>query len=77
VRGFYGGKDGRITGGLPALVEAMRAAGKDFEARVYPEAGHAFFNDGRPTYDVAAARDAFARTLAFFRDQLGSSTAAG
>ena len=77
VRGFYGGKDARITGGLPAFVEAMRAAGKDFEPRVYPEAGHAFFNDGRPTYDVAATRDAFARTLAFFHDQLASSAAAG
>jgi carboxymethylenebutenolidase len=77
VRGFYGGKDARIIGGLPAFMEAMRAAGKDFEPRVYPEAGHAFFNDGRPAYDLAAARDAFARTLAFFGDQLVSPTSAG
>jgi carboxymethylenebutenolidase len=71
LRGFYGGKDARITSGVPAFVEAMRAAGKSFEAQIYPEAGHAFFNDGRPAYDASASRDAFSRTLAFFREALG------
>ena len=70
VLGFYGGKDQRITSHVPAFVEAMVAARQRFEHVVYPEAGHAFFNDNRPSYDVAAARDAFARTLAFFRDAL-------
>ncbi len=68
--GFYGGTDQRITGQLPAFVEAMGGAGKRFEHFVYERAGHAFFNDGRPSYDVAAARDAFPRTLAFLRDAL-------
>lgn len=70
VLGFYGGKDQRITPGVPALAEAMASAGKSFQHHVYPEAGHAFFNDGRPSYDVGAARDAFARVLAFLRDTL-------
>jgi carboxymethylenebutenolidase len=70
VRGFYGGQDERITGQVPAFAEAMRAAGKSFEPQIYPQAGHAFFNDGRPSYDAAAARDAFARVLTFFRDAL-------
>ncbi len=72
VLGFYGGSDQRITGQVPAFAAAMAAAGKNFEHHVYPQAGHAFFNDGRPTYDVAAARDGFARTLAFLRDTLAS-----
>lgn len=70
VAGFYGGRDTRITGQVPAFTEAMRAAGKRFEPRIYPDAGHAFFNDSRPSYDVAAARDAFPRLLGFLRDTL-------
>ncbi len=70
VLGFYGGTDQRLAGQLPAFAEAMAGAGKKFEHHVYPQAGHAFFNDGRPSYDVAASRDAFARTLAFLRDTL-------
>jgi dienelactone hydrolase len=31
---------------------------------------HAFFNDTRPAYDVRAARDSFARLLAFLRQTL-------
>ena len=72
VLGLYGGKDQRITGQLPALIEAMATAGKTFQHQLYPEAGHAFFNDGRPTYVVTAARDAFVRALAFLRDALAT-----
>jgi carboxymethylenebutenolidase len=72
VLGMFGGKDQRITGQVPALAQAMAAAGKSFEHHVYPEAGHAFFNDGRPSYQADAARDAFARTLTFLRDALTS-----
>jgi carboxymethylenebutenolidase len=43
----------------------MSAAGKPFEHHTYPGAPHAFFNDTRPSYRVGAARDAWARTLAF------------
>ncbi|HLK88944.1 MAG TPA: dienelactone hydrolase family protein [Polyangia bacterium] len=70
VLGLYGGADQRILAGLPAFTEAMKAAGKRFEQVVYDGVGHAFFNDGRPTYDVGAARDGFARVLAFLKDTL-------
>jgi carboxymethylenebutenolidase len=66
VLGFYGGEDPRITGTVPALAAAMEAAGKDFEWHIYPGAPHAFFNDTRRSYDVDAARDAWARALGFF-----------
>ena len=70
--GFFGGEDQRLMAQLPAFVAAMDAAGKSFQHHVYPQAGHAFFNDGRISYDVDAARDAFARTLTFLRQALAS-----
>jgi carboxymethylenebutenolidase len=70
VLGFYGGDDKRITDAVPAFAEAMAAAGKSFAPHIYAGVPHAFFNDTRPSYRVAAARDAFSRTLAFLNEQL-------
>lgn len=69
--GMYGGKDQAVTAAVPAFAEAMAAAGRRFEHRVYPDAPHAFFDDTRPSYRVRAARDAWARTLGFLAEQLG------
>jgi carboxymethylenebutenolidase len=71
VLGLYGEADS----GIPvAQVEAMRAvltqAGKPHEFVVYPNAPHAFFADYRPSYRPEAARDAWARCLAWFRRHL-------
>jgi carboxymethylenebutenolidase len=71
IVGFYGAEDVRVTSGVPALEQTLREAGVPFEAHVYPGAPHAFFNDTRPSYRVDAARDAWARTLAFFARELG------
>lgn len=39
----------------------------------YPDAQHGFFNEVRPeVYDAAAADDAWTKTLAFFRRELGA-----
>jgi carboxymethylenebutenolidase len=70
VVGFYAALDTRITDAVPAFAEAMRAAGRTFEPHVYEGAQHAFFNDTRSSYDVRAARDAFARALDLFRRTL-------
>lgn len=70
TRGFYGENDPRIMEGVPGFEQALEAAGVDHELRVYPDAGHAFFNDGRPSYRQEAARDAWARTLQFFAEAL-------
>ncbi len=53
-----------------ALVERLTADGKEVEAYFY-DAGHAFFNDQRPTaYVPDAAAPAWERTLAFLRTHL-------
>jgi carboxymethylenebutenolidase len=70
VYGFYGSEDERITGAVSGLEVAMQAVGKSFEAKVYQGAGHAFFNDSRASYNVDAARDAWARTLGLFNQYL-------
>jgi carboxymethylenebutenolidase len=69
---IYGGKDT----GVPAadakpLEEKLKAMGKNVETVVYPEAGHAFFNDSRANaYDPKASVDAWKRTLEHLRKAL-------
>jgi dienelactone hydrolase len=70
VIAFYGAKDQRVNAGIPGFLEAMRAAGKSFEYRVYEGAGHAFFNVDSPGYDAKAVRDSYSRLLAFFMKTL-------
>jgi carboxymethylenebutenolidase len=72
LRGFYGRDDPRIVSGLPAFEEALGEAGVDHELRIYPDTGHAFFNDTRPSYRPEAARDAWGHMLAFFAQTLES-----
>ncbi|MEB3103526.1 dienelactone hydrolase family protein [Ferviditalea candida] len=71
VLGFYGGQDPNITNLIPGFQEEMKKHGKAFEAVVYPDAKHAFYNDTNPTYDVNSARDAFARSLVFLNRVVG------
>ncbi|MHA7279360.1 dienelactone hydrolase family protein [Arthrobacter sp. MDT2-2] len=66
VLAFYGQDDHALITALPALDAAMADAGVDFTARVYPGAGHAFFNDSnRFAYRPDAAADAWDLTLDF------------
>jgi carboxymethylenebutenolidase len=73
VLGLYGAEDARINAGLGDLVKAMAEHKKDFEMRLYPGAGHAFFNDtASTTYRKEAAQDAWDRVLRFYRRTLVS-----
>jgi carboxymethylenebutenolidase len=72
VLAFYGDQDTSLMDALPALEKAMTDAGVAFEAKVYPDTGHAFFNDTNPrTFDPAAAGDAWGRSLEFLRANVG------
>jgi carboxymethylenebutenolidase len=67
ILGNYGAEDMRINAHLDELVKAMVTYKKDFEMRIYPNAGHAFFNDTTPMYNKVAARDAWERVLRFYK----------
>jgi carboxymethylenebutenolidase len=71
ILGLYGADDG----GIPvAQVEEwgrkLTSFGKTNEMVVYPGAGHAFFNDTRPSYNLEAARDAWGKALGWLRTHL-------
>ena len=68
VLGLYGGKDQ----GIPLeAVEKMKAALRDAKSasdiHVYPEAGHAFHADYRPSYVKDAADDGWRKLTAWFK----------
>ena len=66
--GLYGGKDPSIPVELVRQAEARaKAAKKTVEIVIYPDAGHAFHADYRPSYNKAAAEDGWKRTLAWFK----------
>jgi carboxymethylenebutenolidase len=68
VLGLYGAQDQGIpVATVDRMKEACKAAGKTCEFVVYPDAGHAFNADYRPTYREGPAKDGWARLLAWFK----------
>jgi len=78
---FNGGKDARIAAAMPALDSMMKALGKTYTAMNYEGAIHGFLreqDDPKATRDeaeeqanLAAAKDAWPRTIAFLKQRLG------
>jgi carboxymethylenebutenolidase len=70
--GIYGEADKGIPPSeVERLQKALDAAGKkDYDLHIYPDAPHAFFNDGRKSYREDAARDAWGKTIRFFNQHL-------
>lgn len=66
----YAELDTRINEGWPAYEQALKAAGKTYEAHIYPGVNHGFHNDSTPRYDEAAAELAWDRTVEWFRRYL-------
>ncbi len=82
IVGSYGAKDNTLRSDPARLERALTANGIDHDVKVYPDAGHSFLNDHRPSevpalvrvtaplmhseYHDPSARDARARILAFF-----------
>lgn len=77
-----GSKDARIGAAMPAVDSMMHAIGKDYFGKNYEGAVHGFLraqDDPKAQRDpaeeqanLAAARDAWPRTLAFLRKHLGA-----
>jgi carboxymethylenebutenolidase len=73
VLGNYGGDDkGPAPEQVKAFEEAMKKAGKSVDIKIYEGAGHAFANVNNPWggYREAAAKDAWARSVAFLAAHL-------
>jgi len=54
----------------PAYETALKANKVRYQAYIYPGTNHGFHNDTTPRYDEAAAKLAWSRTLAFFKEHL-------
>lgn len=68
VLGLYGAKDQGIPlDDVEAMRQALRKAGSASELVVYPDAGHAFHADYRPSYRKEAADDGWKRLQAWLK----------
>jgi carboxymethylenebutenolidase len=72
VLGLYAERDSYMP---PPAVDELRkqlqSLGKKADLRVYPDTDHGFFNDDRPeVHDKGAAKDAWQRTVQFFKTNL-------
>ena len=67
VLAIYGALDTRITGEAEAVKASLAKNSRPSEVKIYDGANHAFFNDTGANYNEAAAKDAWAKTLAWFR----------
>ena len=69
VLGLYGGADQSIpVDTREHMAAACKAAGKTCDFVVYPDAPHGFNAGYRPSYRPEAAKDGWARMLAWFKD---------
>ena len=68
ILGLYGGLDRGITQEAVAQMRAkLKAAGGPSQIVVYPDAGHGFHADYRPSYNARDAADGDRRLLAWFK----------
>ena len=68
VLGLYGAQDQGIpVADVEAMRAALNAAGKEAAFQIYPDAGHAFHADYRPSYRPDAAADGWQRLLAWLQ----------
>lgn len=72
VLGLYGENDARVNATVPPADSAMKAMGKIFEHHAFTGAGHGFLRaqDGQNGANLAATREAWPRTVAWFRTHL-------
>jgi carboxymethylenebutenolidase len=69
VLGLYGAADQSIpVDSVEKMQEACKAAGKTCEVKIYPETPHGFNADYRPSYRPEAAKDGWAKMMAWFKD---------
>lgn len=67
----YAETDPRVNAGWPDYEKALKAAGIEYTAYIYPGVTHGFHNDTTPRYNPAAAELSWTRTIEFFKKKLG------
>lgn len=74
VLGLYGGNDARVNATIPAADSALRVLGRTYVRNIYDGAGHGFLRQqtGMNGANLAATRQAWPATIAWFRTYLGS-----
>jgi carboxymethylenebutenolidase len=71
VLGLFGEEDGNPNPADVAKIDAeLTRLGKPHEFHSYAAAGHAFMNEGRPSYREDAAADAWQKCIAWFQKHL-------
>lgn len=71
VLGLFGEEDGNPNPADVAKLDTeLSRLGKAHEFHSYAGAGHAFMNEGRPSYRAEAAQDAWAKCVAWFQRHL-------
>jgi carboxymethylenebutenolidase len=71
VMAHYAENDQGINAGIAAFEEALKKNNKEYQIFTYPGTGHAFNNDSNPDrYNAEAAKLAWSRTVAFFKEKL-------
>jgi carboxymethylenebutenolidase len=66
----YAEHDERINAMWPGFETALKANGARYEMHRYPGTQHGFHNNSTPRYNEAAAKLAWDRTIAFFKQNL-------
>ena len=74
VLGLYGGNDARVDATIPPADSALRALGRIYVPTIYTGAGHGFLRQqtGMDGANMAATRQAWPATIAWFRKYVGS-----
>ncbi len=71
VLGLFAEKDGFVNPDVVnALEQTLDNAGVGTDFHIYPDVDHAFFNDEREVYNLAAATDAWNRVQDFFEKHI-------
>lgn len=72
VLGLYGQNDNRVNSTIPEAEKELKKPGKRYEYEIYDGAGHGFLRaqDGGDGANLLAAKKAWARTIAFFKETL-------
>ena len=66
----YAEDDPRVNAMREDYEAALKASGVDYQMHTYPGTRHGFHNNSTPRYNEEAAKLAWSRTIAFFREHL-------